>query len=51
MNNKEKTVRRIDFETSNNIALRVDKRKSKRAGSIGFKIFAYVFLSLLVFKI
>ena len=49
MNNKEKTVRRIDFETSNNIALRVDKRKSKRAGSIGFKIFAYVFLTFIAF--
>ena len=48
-NNKQKVVRRIDFETSNNIVLRVDKRKSKRAGSVGFKIFAYVFLTFIAF--
>lgn len=47
--NKDNNTRRIDFEFSNNIAVRVDKRKSKRVGSVGFKIFAYVFLTIIAF--
>lgn len=47
--NSTKQIRKVDFAFSNGIVTRPNKKKAKRAGSVGFKIFAYLFLTVIAF--
>lgn len=48
MNNTKK-IQRIDFDVANNISSRTFKKRKGINGSLSFKIFAYIFLSLIAF--
>lgn len=47
--NNTKEIRRIDFDVSNQLAHRTSKKRKGRTGSLTFKIFTYVFLSIIAF--